>query len=593
MTFEVAICLDDIGANTLKNPIKIYGDTDFFLSAITSTTISQITLPNCPLKLNNIPIGTTKLKIVDDNNLCAEITIEEPPFFHFKIDTSKLGETNDKQIKLPLVSDGSYDIYVDWGDNGPWDNIKTWNDTKKTHTYPNSGVYEIKIYSNLGNFVGWNYKIHPGDRLKLIEILRWGPIQLGDSGGQFSGCSNLNISNVTDILNTSGMTNFTSLFESCTSLSSVKKIGLWNTTKITKMNYTFKNAVKFNDDLSGWTTNNVTTMQSMFEDASLFNKNIGNWNTSTCKDMSFMFSRAISFDNGGDNSINNWNTANVTAMNYMFYNAFEFDRNLGNWNVSKVTEFGYMFHQAFKFNNNLSSSINNWNTSSAKRMGHMFYNTLKFNQPLSNWNVKNVDTCCGNSDGLRSMFGGAVLFDQDLSNWDLKNVKTINNMFNGALLYNNAGSSNISGWTTSAVTNMSGVFTNAQKFNQPINSWDTKNVTNLQSTFQNAILFNQPLNNWVVTAVTDMNSTFRSATNFNQSLKDWDPINATGMTDFLSGTSFSISNYNDVLINWSTLTLKPNVKINVSQNYNAIALTGRNILTNSPNNWLISDLGQI
>lgn len=593
MTFKVAICLDDIGANTLINPIKIYGDKDFYLSTITSTTVSQITLPNCPLIIDNIPIGTTKLKIVDNNNICADVSIQEPPFFHFKVDTTKAGVTNNKQVKLPLESTGNYNIYVNWGDNGPWDNIKTWNDTKKIHTYNTSGVYEIKIYSDPGKFVGWNYKNDPGDRLKITEILRWGPIQLGNSDGQFSACSNLNIVNVVDVLNTSGMTSFSSMFESCSSLTSVNKISQWNTTKITNMSSTFRNAINFNSDLSGWTTSNVTTMANMFDNSSLFNKNIGNWNTSSCKNMSFMFYKALNFDNAGGDTINDWNTSNVTEMNYMFFEAANFNRNIGKWNVSKVTDFGYMFYNTIKFNNNSSPSINNWNTSSAKKMGHMFYGAPLFNQPIGNWNVKNVDTCCGFSDGLRSMFANAISFDQNLSDWNVSNVKTMRNMFNGAITFNNLNSPNISGWTTSAVTNMNGTFSNAKKFNQPIGSWDTRKVSNMQSMFQGASLFNQSLDNWIVTGVTDMNSMFKSATIYNQQLKNWGPINVTDLTDFLSGTSFSVSNYNDMLIGWSTLTLKPNVQMNVSQNYNVVAGAARNILTTPPKNWIISDYGLI
>jgi surface protein len=593
MTFEVAICLDDIGANNLVDPIVIYGNQDYYISEITSTTVSQLTLPNCPLILNNIPIGTTKLKIVDNNNLCAEIEIEEPQYFHFKIDTTKPGTTSNNQVKLPLISSGIYDIYVDWGDGGPWDNIKNWNDVKKTHTYASTGVYEIKIYSFPGNFIGWNYKIDPSDRLKLLEILKWGPIQLGNSTGHFSACTNLNIPNVVDTLNTSGMTSFSSLFESCTSLSSINKVSQWDTSKVNNMSYTFKNATVFNSDLSGWTTNNVTTMQSMFESATQFNKNIGNWKTLFCADMQFMFAGATNFDNNGSDTINDWDTSSVTKMNYMFYNAYNFNRNIGKWNVSKVKFFGYMFHDAKKFNNNSSPTINNWNTSSAEEMGHMFFSTDKFNQPLGNWNVKKVNTCCGFSQGLRSMFGSAVMFNQDLSNWDVSNVKTFRNMFNGASIFNNLGSPNISGWTTSAVTLMEGVFTNAVSFNQPIGSWDVSKVTTMESMFEGASQFNKDLSTWNVTGVTTMEDMFRNSSNFNQTLQTWKPINVTNLSGFLSGSSFSITNYNNLLIDWSVLTLKPNVQMNVSQNYNNIASSAKSILTSAPNNWIIIDNGLI
>lgn len=617
MTFEVAICLDDIGANTLIDPLTIYGNSDFYLSAITTTTLSQLTPPNCPLILNNIPDGTTTLKIVDSKNLCAQIEIQEPPFFHFVVDTTKPG-SNPNQITLPLINNGQYDIYVDWGDNGPWDNIKTWNDPKKIHTYTTSGTYEIKIYSFPGNFVGWNYYVDPLDRRKITEVLRWGPIQLGNTKGQFSACSNLNLTNVVDTLNTSGLTKFDSMFELCTSLTSINNVNGWNTSGIYSMNSTFKDAISFNSDLSGWTTNNVTDMTGMFERAKQFNKNIGNWKTYSCKSMSAMFAEATNFDNLGDNSINNWDTSQVTAMNYMFYKASSFNRNIGNWNVSKVTEFGYMFSDATSFNNHGSNTINNWNTKSAKNMGHMFHRAFNFNQPVGNFDVSKVDTCCGNSNGLRSTFDSAIIFNQDLSSWDTKNVKTFEKMFNGALVFNNLGSPHISGWTTSAVTNMAGVFLNAKQFNQYIGSWNvsgvtnmesmfegasvfnkdignwnTKNVNNMVKMFKNAFDFNQNIGSWDIKSLTNATEMFYNASDFNQDIKSWEPINVTNLTYFISATTFSVTNYNNLLTNWSSLTLKPNVTMTVSQNYNSSVASFRNILTNAPNNWTIIDFGQI
>ena len=65
--------------------------------------------------------------------------------------TSNAGTSNDDQVTLPLISPGfgaSYDFIVHWGD-GTEDNITVYNQSEVTHTYPDSGIYELRI--------GWDY----------------------------------------------------------------------------------------------------------------------------------------------------------------------------------------------------------------------------------------------------------------------------------------------------------------------------------------------------------------------------------------------------------------------------------------------------
>ena len=75
------------------------------------------------------------------------------------------GSSANDQIKLPLVSSGSYNFLVDWGD-GQTDTITSPTDVAVIHTYSLSGVYTINI---TGTIVGWQFN-DDGDRLKLLEI---------------------------------------------------------------------------------------------------------------------------------------------------------------------------------------------------------------------------------------------------------------------------------------------------------------------------------------------------------------------------------------------------------------------------------------
>ena len=83
----------------------------------------------------------------------------KPPVFTCKWDTTQAGSSNDTVV-LPLVSNGSYNFQVDWGD-GTRETITAHNQAEKTHQYASTGIYEVRI---IGGISGWYF------RLSLIHI---------------------------------------------------------------------------------------------------------------------------------------------------------------------------------------------------------------------------------------------------------------------------------------------------------------------------------------------------------------------------------------------------------------------------------------
>ncbi len=218
------------------------------------------------------------------------------------------GSSTATQISLPLVSTGEYDFTVDWGDSTTPDNITTWNSPLATHTYTASGDKTIEI---TGLIKGFSFD-NAGDRLKLTDISDWGPLELGNNGGYFSGAEYLNIS-------ASGAPA--------------------NLAETTNMSNAFRNASLLTADLSGWDVSEITNMRSMFEGASLFNSDIHGWNVGKVTTMRSMFQGAAAFNA----DIKDWAVGNVTTMRSMFQGAAAFDRNLGAWDVSNVVDMTSMF----------------------------------------------------------------------------------------------------------------------------------------------------------------------------------------------------------------------------------------------------------
>ncbi|MCD0470491.1 BspA family leucine-rich repeat surface protein [Flavobacterium sp. JAS] len=235
--------------------------------------------------------------------------------------------------------------------------------------------------------------------------------------------------------------------------------------------------------------------------------------------------------------MNDWNTSLVTNMSSMFLNGTNFNQNIENWNVSKVVNFSSMFSSAIAFN----QPLNNWNTSSATNMTFMFNAATTFNQSISSWNTSNVTN-------MTQMFTSAKNFNQNIGNWNVSKVISFINIFSQTL-FDNGGSPDINNWVlnTSAAINMSGMFTGATKFNQPLNNWNTSFATNMSYMFYQATAFNQPLNNWDVSKVVNMGGMFRSTDVFQQSLNSWNTSSVKDMSYM-----FWAAPYNQPLNNWNT-----------------------------------------
>jgi surface protein len=177
--------------------------------------------------------------------------------------------------------------------------------------------------------------------------------------------------------------------------------------------------------------------------------------------------------------------------------------------------------------------------------------------------------------------------------WNTQDIVTMTAMFDSCTLFN----STISGWNVSNVVNINSMFNSCESFNQNINNWDVSNVTGMTSTFAFTNIYNQPLNNWVVSAVTTMSNMFNQAVLFNQPLSSWTITNLTNASAMLNSSGLDTMNYSNMLIGWANQS--PNIQSGVTLGASGIyysattAQSSRDILTNPPYNWVITDNGPI
>ena len=227
-------------------------------------------------------------------------------------------------------------------------------------------------------------------------------------------------------------------------------------------------------------------------------------------------------------SIEQWGTQAWQSMNGAFAGAVNLVSNATDMpDLSMVTDMYGMFAYARKFNGDSA---------------------------MGNWDVANVTNMYG-------MFAGASVFNADIKGWNVGNVNTMENMFYGATLFNR----NLSDWNVSNVTNMKFMFATAMKFNGIITNWDVSNVM-------------------------DMNSMFYHANSFDQDLGNWDVSNVTNMNNMFKNVILSTYNYDSILMGWSILPLKNNVRFNAGFSKYCAGEDARRYIIDIYN-WSITDGG--
>jgi len=88
-------------------------------------------------------------------------------------------------------------------------------------------------------------------------------------------------------------------------------------------------------------------------------------------------------------------------------------------------------------------------------------------------------------------------------------------------------------WDVTRVTDMSWLFQDMKKFNEPIDQWNTSEVTNMSGMFCGASAFNQPIKT-DTSQVTDMSNMFCGASSFNQPIT-MDTSKVTNMFGMFEG----------------------------------------------------------
>ena len=277
--------------------------------------------------------------------------------------TQNSGVSGTNQIRLPLVSGTTFN--VSWGD-GTSETITS--STPPTHL-PDPRRLRRHDHRTIPAFQFAN----GGDKLKIVDIARWGPLRFGQRGQLLPGCVKP-ASQCDRPLDLRFTTNLSSAFSGASKFNGA--IGNWDVSNVTtwracssggsvqsaaqrlgnkdlqrdRHERMFTSAVRFNQPINTWDVSKVTTFLQMFNSANAFNSSVSGWVPSAATNMQYMFVNTASFNQPID-----WTqTGNVTTMLRMFQNAPVFDQSLASLNTSNVTDMASMFQSATNFNGDVS-----------------------------------------------------------------------------------------------------------------------------------------------------------------------------------------------------------------------------------------------
>ncbi len=395
-----------------------------------------MTIPLQNIALGSFLLGSVALgSVALGSAILGNVTAPNLPFIsQWNTSNTSAGSSASNQVALPLESTGTYSFTVDWGD-GNQDSITVWNQAETTHTYAVPGIYTITITGIIDGF-RFNNTL---DRLKILDISRWGELKIGNNGSYFFGCANWDIT-ASDSPDLSSTTNLSKAFQGANSFTGTKtNMGLWIVSTVTNMEETFRLASVFNGNIAPWDVSSVTTLFRTFREALAFNQPIGSWIVSAVTRMEETF-RLASVFNG---NIAPWDVSAVNNMSGTFRGAIAFNQPIGSWIVSAVTRMDLMFQGASSFN----QPIGSWIVSAVTRMDRMFNLAIAFNQPIGSWIVSAVTR-------MDRMFNGASSFNQPIGSWIVSAVTRMDRMFEGAIAFNQ----DIGSWIVSAVTTMANMF---------------------------------------------------------------------------------------------------------------------------------------
>lgn len=165
-----------------------------------------------------------------------------------------------RTITIPMVTGGTYDYWIDWGDGTSSTQITAYNDTNATHTYVSDGEYTVRLIGTLDQLE------YTGNIASCLKEVTKCNLAFSVIKNMFKGCTNL--TNVVESIfsQTTMPTTAESVFEGCSKFGMIP-VGLFdNMSGILSFKNTFKGTSIINIPTGLFDSNNsATDFSGVFE----------------------------------------------------------------------------------------------------------------------------------------------------------------------------------------------------------------------------------------------------------------------------------------------------------------------------------------
>ena len=511
--------------------------------------------------------------------------------------------------------------YLGGGKETQYNNPSTRSDSITIRGLSNWDVSNVKTIEKIFQGVGRNSDSQDDFELNMdasnwnlasVETMAYALSGIGQINYNHGNCTSFDTTNVdfSDWKIPADVDVSSLVYSTCANLSSMSS---WDVSEMTNMDYMFNYQRFVNPpDLSNWDTSKVETMDHTFQVAKV-NRSIESWDVSNAKIMSYTFNQTDMLQENVDTvmlDLSSWDVSNVEDMTGMFYyyraNSQNTFLNI-DWKdkTSKVKNMSSMFDSTCRGALNcIIIGIEDLNVSGVETMRSMFRGTGGLSLDLSKWDVSHVS----NMEGMFEEAGAsAPSINLNLSGWDLASVTNAQRMFsylscsstsgcyvgdmksrvnlnlqnwkniNFSLhdFFKYAGGNasttkiDVTGWDTSNVTEMGGMFNGAgaQSTAWPIigvEDFDTSNVEDMASMFSwtghaaptppSYSAKTLDLSRWNVNNVTAVAEMFNGVGGLNKiDLSNW--FNGQTVNDLAIGGMFYGSSVETInLTGWGTLT---------------------------------------
>lgn len=346
----------------------------------------------------------------------------------FEIDTRNIiaGSSDGFSIVIPFQN--GFKGTVDWGDgtNNYYDisGIST-----LTKTYSAQGIYQVKFIIDAGYFFTF-YLNNNANRSKFLKVIDWGDkFKIGLNA--FLGANNLTLTDVKGI--PSFQLNISLAFGSCTSLTSINSLNIWDFSNVVLAGSLFSGATNFNQSFI-FISSTCTNIGGMFQNCTSFKPTSLNINTPLCSNVANLFNGIASTFTCSNFSMRINNVANLsnlffsfinfnptnfyleatscTSMNALFRNCTLFNPSSFQINAPNVTTMVSFLESSPKFNTLFNMDISNVIT-----MNQAFLGVTDFNQDISALNFNKNVTLSGLMIGKTSANFSASNYDALLQRW--------------------------------------------------------------------------------------------------------------------------------------------------------------------------------